>query len=80
MGKTLVQPQRKMASIQEQLKQIQSANEDWCDEHRQIVNDLAQVSEKTSSETGQRSPNPESGSLGSLGGHDRAGTPQEEIA
>lgn len=35
-----------MASIQEQLKHIRAANDDWYDEHRRLVGELAQVSRR----------------------------------
>ncbi|KAL1997661.1 hypothetical protein VTN02DRAFT_1172 [Thermoascus thermophilus] len=40
-----------MASIQEQLKQLNSANDDWYDEHKRILSELARVSQ-------QRTPSP----------------------
>lgn len=36
-----------MASIQEQIKQIRAASDDWYDEHRRIVGELVQVSQGT---------------------------------
>jgi hypothetical protein len=35
-----------MASIQEQLKHIRTANDDWYDEHRRLIGELAQLSQR----------------------------------
>ncbi|KAH1306555.1 hypothetical protein KXX11_007233, partial [Aspergillus fumigatus] len=36
-----------MASIQEQLKHIRMANDDWYDEHRRLIGELTQLSRRT---------------------------------
>lgn len=53
MEETPVRPQRKIASIQEQLKHIRTANDDWYDEHQRLIRELASVSQRA---TPDRSP------------------------
>lgn len=55
-----VQPQRKMASIQEQLKHIRTANDDWYSEHHRLIGKLAQLSRQASSESLGASTTPNS--------------------
>lgn len=46
-----------MASIQEQLKQIRAASDDWYDEHRRIIGELVQASRGTTPDPSSTEPN-----------------------
>ncbi|KAL3708447.1 hypothetical protein TMatcc_006431 [Talaromyces marneffei ATCC 18224] len=45
-----------MASIQEQLKQIRAATDDWQDEHRRIVGELVQASRGATPDPSSKEP------------------------
>ncbi|KAI2732808.1 hypothetical protein DTO012A8_10170 [Penicillium roqueforti] len=55
-----VQPQRKMASLQEQLRHIRTASEDWYSEHHRLIAELAQLPRQASSDSPSPSTTPNS--------------------
>ncbi|RAH73335.1 uncharacterized protein BO66DRAFT_388930 [Aspergillus aculeatinus CBS 121060] len=48
-----------MASIQEQLKHIRTTNDDWYDEHRRILGELAELSRRATPNPPSQSTTPQ---------------------